>query len=293
MLIEGKSLCGVFGAIGVGWNQGTIRALALINRERGTDSLGFYDSSGKMIKVACDPDKGLGKENISRWITLSENGGEKREASWFIAGHTRQATRGKVNRQNSHPFRYGKIIGSHNGMVDAPRNYVVDSQYLFDSLNKADGDYQVAWADISGYWGVAWFDGESFYLQVHNGSISVGLDKNGCCYYSSARSHLAACIGYNAKIRELAEGQTLKFTFKGGKVIMDEATTFKSTASEYCSKYDYITHAGTYRQHGGTNKNTYYEDDGPTGIDTPKDYDAEWRESWEVYCTQSEHSRVD
>ena len=43
-------MCGIFGAIGHHANMGTIRALALANRERGTDSLGFFSSSGKFVK---------------------------------------------------------------------------------------------------------------------------------------------------------------------------------------------------------------------------------------------------
>jgi len=290
-------VCGIFGAVGCGWNQGTLRALAWANRERGTDSLGFFDSSGKMIKSAVDPDEALAQENITNWLNNSEKGCEKRPASWFVAGHTRQATRGAVNRQNSHPFRYGKVIGCHNGMVDAPKGYEVDSQYLFDSLNKAKGDYNKAWDDISGYWGVAWFDGEAFYLQSHHGDVHVGL-KDGVWYYSSSKAHLAACIGFNASIKGLAEGQTLRFKVHEGSVIMEEVAKFESAAPEYwtrkygCSNandYDYA--AGFTRRHG-KNKNVYYEDD-TTATGGVKDMDSEWRGAWEEYATDSEHSRVD
>ena len=275
-------MCGIFGAIGANWNQGTIRALAIMNRERGTDSLGFFDSSGRMIKAGCDPENALAQANITTWLNESENGGEKHPISWFIAGHTRQATRGKVNRQNSHPFRYGNIIGCHNGMVDAPKTYTVDSQYLIDTLNKAGGDYNAAWANISGYWGVAWFDGEAFYLQVHNGEIAVG-QKDGCYYYSSSKSHLAACIGANDTIVNLKEGQTLKFT----KSIMEEATPFVSNMGTTWVRKSYNWDYGyTYKKHGRSK--VYYEKD---SVDTSvKDYDATWRTAWEEYSTQSEHS---
>jgi hypothetical protein len=271
--------------------------LAWANRERGTDSLGFFDSSGKMIKAAVDPDEALAQENITNWLDISENGGEKRPASWFIAGHTRQATRGAVNRQNSHPFRYGKVIGCHNGMVDAPKGYTVDSQYLFDTLHKAAGDYNKAWESVSGYWGIAWFDGEAFYLQSHNGDVHVGL-KNGVWYYSSSKAHLAACIGHNSSIKKLSEGQTLRFLLQDGVVIMEEVAKFESTAPEYWSRkygcsnanYDYDYTGGFTRRHGKA-KRVYYEDDATTtGV---KDMDSEWRSAWEAYATDSEHSRVD
>jgi len=260
--------------------------------ERGTDSLGFYDSSGRMIKAGCSPDKALAQPNITKWLNESEKGSEKFGPSWFIAGHTRQATRGKVNRQNSHPFRYGSIIGCHNGMVDAPKTYTVDSQYLVDTLNKAGGDYNAAWADISGYWGMAWFDGEAFYLQVHHGEIAIGR-KDDCYYYSSSKSHLAACIGANDTIVNLKEGQTLKFTRDGQ---MEEATPFVSNMAETWTRKSYAAYdwdddgyTKSYKRHGRS-KVVYYEDDA-TGTGTGvKDYDATWRSAWEEYTTQSEHS---
>lgn len=302
-------MCGLFGAIGYGWNQGTLRALAWANRERGTDSLGFFDSSGKMMKSAGDPLDCLGKENVSGYLDNSEVGCEKRDASWFIAGHTRLATRGQVNRQNSHPFRYGNIVGSHNGMVDAPQGYVVDSQYLFDTLNKTKGDYNKAWADITGYWGVSWYDGKYFYLQVHNGDIALGLAKDGCWYYSSNKTHLAACIGHTGSIIELKEGQTLRFTVVDGVVVMDEVAELVITAPDYwmakygCSNTNATTNwangysgGGRRGKRGRVKGATYYEDsDGayyPVGSSKPVDYDEEWRTAWEDYTSQSEHSRI-
>jgi hypothetical protein len=243
-----------------------------------------------MIKAGVDPDEALAQENISRWLNVSERGDEKRPASWFVAGHTRQATRGKVNRQNSHPFRYGRIIGCHNGMIDAPQGYAVDSQYLFDSLNKANGDYNTAWGSIGGYWGVAWFDDQSFYLQVHNGELSIGLAADGCWYYSSSKAHLAACIGYNANIRTLEDGETLRFTPKDGVVVMEEDDKFVSTATgHYIRKYNYTdrTDWEAYYKASNNTRQTGYEDD------TPRDYDAGWRDAWEEYLTPSEHSRTE
>lgn len=302
-------MCGIFGGIGK-WNQGTIRALTWANRERGTDSLGFFDSSGKMIKSAADPDVALGQENITRWLNTSEKGGEKRDAAWFCIGHTRLATRGKVNRQNSHPFRYGKIIGCHNGMVDAPKGYVVDSQYLFDSLNKANGDYNKAWADITGYWGVVWFDDDALYIQVHNGEVNIGQTDDGTWYFSSNRIHLLACIGYNTTVQSIKEGETLKFTCVNGVVTMETVEPFVSTAPEYWTRKYGTSNSYTYnyeddwqgyqttggRRHGKGSKGwtNYGDTDKFTRSTTPaRDYDSEWRDAWEAYTAQSEHSQVD
>ena len=97
---------------------------------------------------------------------------------WFIAGHTCAATHGAITNRNAHPFRYGRYIGTHNGAVSTPKDskYRVDSEYLIDQLNRHDGDYQTAFQNIAGWWGLAWFDGAEFYLQAHGNEIALGLD---------------------------------------------------------------------------------------------------------------------
>jgi hypothetical protein len=288
-------LCGIFGAIGTNWNLGIIRALAICNEDRGNDSLGFFDSTGKMIKAAVAPTAGLRQQNICEWLEFSKG------ATWFVAGHTRQATRGSVNRKNSHPFRYGRIIGAHNGMVDAPNSYTVDSQYLFDTLAKAKGNYNRAWADVVGYWGLSWFDGSDFYLQVHNGELHYGY-YDGCLYYSSSEKHLASCIGC-AEIKKLAEGETLKCS-EDGTVTFSEP--FVSTAPEFWGKRYGASNARDLTKWWHRNDNGasagytptpaaqgaetwetgYQEDRAMAGL---PDYEKEWSDAWAEY----EHSYDD
>jgi hypothetical protein len=301
-------MCGIFGAIGTNWNLGNVKALAWANRERGTDSIGFFDSTGKMIKTAADPSEALRKENVTNWLRDSLNGNEKREKAWFIAGHTRYATRGKVNRQNSHPFRYGNIIGAHNGMIDAPTGYVVDSQMLFDTLNKAKGDYQTAWGEITGYWGVSWFDGESFYLQVHNGDLSIACDENGTYYYSSAWSHLESVVGHTENFVTLAEGETMKFSLKEGVVEMEKVAGFTSAAPDYWTRKYGCSNTNNWKRKGYTTYehddydatgSTYYYDSKKDSSkkdkseEAARDYDGEWRDAWDSYACESEHSKIE
>lgn len=206
-------MCGIFGAIGKSINPGIIRALALANRERGTDSLGFFSNTGKFIKRADDPLACLGDDDFADFIDKSCRKG------WFIAGHTRYATHGTVTDRNAHPFRFGRIIGIHNGVVSYPRGrkYRVDSEYLFDSLNQANGDYQTALSDISGYWGLAWFDGSDFYLQAHGNEVAVGRDDKGTWYFSSDWTHLDACARPTRNFLILDRGATIRFNCKSRK----------------------------------------------------------------------------
>jgi hypothetical protein len=198
-------MCGIFGGIGNNLNTGIIRALAIANRERGKQSMGLFDSNGKAIKAGIDPLKALAHAEFSAFVNTADR--------WFLAGHTRHATHGKINDTNAHPFRFGRIIGAHNGIVHTPRdrNYTVDSEYLFDQLNRCDGNYQTAFADIDGYWGLSWFDGSAFYLQAHANEVCIGLADDNNYYYSSDAEHLAACIGTADKICTLSKGKTIRF----------------------------------------------------------------------------------
>jgi hypothetical protein len=306
-------MCGIFGAVALNsntkWNQGTVRALAWANRERGTDSLGFFDSSGKMTKAAGDPSDVLHRQRISAWLNKSQ------ADAWFIAGHTRFATRGKVNRRNSHPFRYGRIIGSHNGMCDAPSKFTVDSEYLFYSLNKARGEYQDALGEIGGYWGLSWYDGEHFYLMCHNGELSYDI-VDGVLYYSSSHAHLDSCTGGNCKT--MKEGQVIRigsdgtidnsedkgspiatFVNAGGK-----ASYYGTRYAGYGAGYDWndsditgrsgsTTYTGRKASNDWRSKNSvddYLSDNGTDVGNAVKDYDAEWQDAWSDYCTDSEHN---
>jgi len=173
--------------------------------------LGFFDSSGTIHKAADDPYKMLSSAACCEYLETADR--------WFLAGHTRYATTGKVTDRNAHPFQFGHIIGAHNGMVGHPwdRKYSVDSEYLFDQLSR-HADYQAALADVSGYWGLSWTDGGGFFLQAHGNQIAIAQHfKSGAWYYSSDARHLCACIGWTVAgtFRELAKGQTVRFAADG------------------------------------------------------------------------------
>jgi hypothetical protein len=271
-------MCGIYGAIapkGRKYNLGIINALTWANRERGTDSCGFFDSTGRMTKRAGDPSEVIRNPKVQIWLKESHSNG------WFIAGHTRLATRGAVNRRNSHPFRYGRIIGSHNGIVNAPDKFTVDSEYIFWALNKAHGDYQSGLEHVGGYWGLSWFDGKDFYLMSHHSELSL-VEMDGIYYYSSSWKHLDSCTGGDST--PLGEGEVWKFS-KDGRVESSasaESTLLPFISRAFCqtaiySRSGYSSPAFRANRFEETRK--WWAEN-----DEVKDYDSEWSKAWEEYC---------
>ncbi len=96
-------MCGIYGAILVERKKldlGIIRALTFANRQRGKESLGFFNSEFEIFKKGDDPSDVLVTDECTEFLDKS------RVNSWFMVGHTRYSTRGKVCDKNSHPFNF-------------------------------------------------------------------------------------------------------------------------------------------------------------------------------------------
>lgn len=220
-------MCGLFGAVGKNVNYGYIRALALANQDRGTDAVGFFDSNGTIVKA-----DDSAKDALADHIEMREY--LKPADRWYICGHTRWGTRGANIKENAHPFQYGEVIGSHNGMVPtAPAAYDVDSEYLFDLLDIYDNDYQSALDDVAGSFALTWSYRGSLYLLAHHNPIAVAVDHEASMiYYSSQGDHLRACTGAAASYL-LPDDAVWRFSLDGDVVKFETLPSFVSKAASF------------------------------------------------------------
>lgn len=286
-------MCGIFGAIKQDRRRidmGVLRALAIVNRERGKESLGFFDSTGEIYKKADDPIDVLAKGECTEWLDRAE------QEAWFVVGHTRYSTRGAVCDENSHPFEYGDVIGSHNGILDAPMTYKVDSEYAIDLLNQHKSDYQKALENEWGYWTLAWYDKrkKELFVTMHDNMCGI-VKYRGCWYFSSDPDHLSTALGVRDTVI-LKSGQTVSFD-SSGRIKWRKKF---SPIIEYSYKRDYRTSG--YSSSGYMTPSTNYSDNwdnrqtsiGATNTrisdptETMKNYDEEFRQIWEEYTQLDE-----
>lgn len=149
-------LVGVAGNVNVGMEK-MFRRLLELDTTRGPHSTGVLSvkSTGECVVV-----KSLG----TPW-DLAEN---KNYSSCFtgvikvLLGHNRWATKGKISKQNAHPFEFATLVGAHNGTLrsvsnlDDYKDFDVDSENLYHDMNQ-NGVYETI-PKLNGAFALTWYD---------------------------------------------------------------------------------------------------------------------------------------
>jgi len=142
-------MCGLAGMMGPGitqWDLDVITELSYVSGLRGTHSSGVFQ--GKFPHESKKNsnwfiEKGPYDISYFTWYHKVAKEGNKRVFNDIfaniIAVHTRSATKGLINKENSHPFELENIVGMHNGTM---REYKynnddkkTDSELLLKDIN--------------------------------------------------------------------------------------------------------------------------------------------------------------
>ena len=141
---------GVYGKLPSTDNKKLMAFMLLLDSTRGTDGTGIY-SLGEVNKVV---------GNVYNLIESRQWEKDVHESNLMI-GHNRASSVGKNSTRNSHPFRFGKIIGAHNGtlqkyLLKDSNDFDVDSECLYHNIEKY-GIKETA-KNMSGSWSLVWYD---------------------------------------------------------------------------------------------------------------------------------------
>lgn len=191
-----------------------IKLLGSLNESRGRSSTGLYSVDGSFLKDAKKATDFLLQEDVVQYI-------HEKQGLNGIMLHTRAPTTGAATKDNAHPFKYGDVVGAHNGtIINAPRTYPVDSMWAMHLLSEhKPGRYQEALGDLDGYFVLVWYDGRdnAVYLLNWKGSLAISeYEPN--IFYSSTVSDCHFVSGVKPPI-DTKSGDVFRFTPYNGKFV--------------------------------------------------------------------------
>jgi asparagine synthetase B (glutamine-hydrolysing) len=181
-------------------NVGIVKGLGVLMQDRGGDSVGIAEFINGKVKIQKDIIKAT--EFFSNVILNSD-------ANATI-GHTRLATTGRISKDNAHPFKYGNIVGCHNGIISNYEEYgkfEVDSMVIFSLLNDTNNNYKAVFKKLRGSMAVSWCDGKNIYLMRHYNPLYVAYNKKSVYWSSELLALESILISHDLKMeyQELAE----------------------------------------------------------------------------------------
>lgn len=195
-------MCGIIGYVSTGdevlkrEKEGFLHDALIVDTFRGHDSTG-------LLTVCEDFTVAEEKELLQGWDFVRLKKYAAMPEGWAAVGHNRAATKGKVNRDNAHPFTFGPVKLVHNGtLTNMGRNLpnysgkvTVDSRNITRAIGHVPvEDAHKVLSDIDGAYALAWFDERDQSLNIaRNGQRPLHFAHNTAntiLWFMSEGSHL-------------------------------------------------------------------------------------------------------
>ena len=225
-------------------NSYTIKTLFLYANNRGGDSCGYY-GDGELYKEVGD------SHSFVPYLFP--------ETNQFI-GHTRKKTTGAITRRNAHPFRFGKIVGAHNGYISNHSSladglvYEVDSEVAINLISK-EGVAGIS--KLTGSMAFHWMEDDTIYLYRFNNPLFMG-NLGDALYWGSEKDYLE---GIKCENIFSLEPHTL-YTVKNGVFTYQKLKTPEPKTYSLYTRYSGYTGYGWGSKKENEKADLYFYNDG-------------------------------
>jgi len=275
--------CGMVGFSGsTNFDVEKIKQLFLANMPRGVHSTGMYND-GEISKLT---------ENAIEFLAINNIVPAK-----IFMGHDRHATVGnKSDVDNAHPFKYGTIVGQHNGTlrnhwelcrksVLEYKDFDVDSQVLIALINE-DKDGLVVLQEFEGAAALIWHDEDIpnriYCFRNSERPLFRGM-LDGNMYISSIKASLTM-IGCQ-KVLEFKENYV--YAIEDGAIVLESSKRVIKKAKTVKKLH------GPSGRHSGMNSFNHNNDDIYSSYEAndSKTMELDTRCHWVQYIASGMHSK--